>query len=235
MIQTNVKYMSDPARAERTVNLFINTTLGNMRQGTSKRYFDYVTDHIAKIEALSPSLLQDMSYLELACLIDNVGKSHYYENVEYDSIGLQMEYYRLLAAGLKEGCRHLIPIRLFMALPLKAFYACLERLSTESGLSVAFQDTLRRCSCRDSYTIGEFLAEKEAVLQRPWQSIKLPDDYIHMMEDAYNDIGTLLVDSFAMAFPMQFNIEEIFHRYAARSDMEEEHSDKKGANQSWKI
>ncbi len=160
MIQTNTAYMSDPARAERTVRRFMKLTLREMKQIQTQNYVDCITDKLIPAECLSPVTLWNMLYIELARRIAQMGGSPQYDGYQYDSWAYQMACYQCLAGILIEGTHRSITVRLFMALPLSAFYACLERLRAGGSMAAEFEYIRTSCSCKNGYTVGDFLAEK---------------------------------------------------------------------------
>lgn len=200
MIQTNTAYMSDPARAERTVRRFMKLTLREMKQMQTQNYVDYIMDKIAPAEDLSPETLEDMTYIELASLIAQVGGAACYDGYDYDSWSLQQSCYCYLAYILTDGKRRSITVRLFLALPLKAFYTCLESLFADGRMYEKFNYIRARCSYEDGYTIGDFLAEKLKKLSKAWLPIVPLDSYEDSVRAALGGIGRLLVDSFEAAF-----------------------------------
>lgn len=200
MIQTNTAYMSDPARAERTIRRFINLPLREMRQVQTQSYVDYIADKLVPIEGLTPEILWDMPYIQIACLIAQVGGSPQYDGYSYDSWALQMVYYQYLAAILRGASSSSLTIQLFMALPLKAFYACLESLCADGSMTAEFESIRADCSYRDGYAIEDFLAEKTKRLQKAWQPVVPLDAYERHIKTALQDIGKLLVGSFSTAF-----------------------------------
>lgn len=212
MIQTNTQYMSDPARAERVVRRFMNITLREMKQMQIRDYTSYLTNKLILTEGLSEKKLQNMSYLELACLIANVGGKPQYDGYSHDSWAQQMVYYQCLASILRDGRRRSIPVRLFMALPLHAFHACLDRICSTDLLSL---QSFKACCCyKDSDTIGDFLNEKIKVLNKAWQPVMSLTAYEDIIKTAYKDLGILLVDSFYAAFSQQLCTTDICSKYS---------------------
>ena len=196
MIQTDTAYMSDPARAERTVRRFMNLTLREMKQMQDQDYVGYITDRLVSIEGLSPERLPDMPYIELACLIHNVGGQPRYDGYDYNSWDQQLVFYQCLAGILMDGNLYSIPVRLFMALPLKAFYAGLNHLMKYFG-------RIRRlCSYREGYTISDFLEEKTQKLTKAWQPTTPLDSYQKTIIHSLSSIGFLLVESFQTGLPL---------------------------------
>lgn len=214
MIQTNTQYMSDPARAERTIRRFLNITLREMEQVQTQNYTKYITDKLVLTEGLSQKKIQNMTYIELACLIHNMGGKPQYDGYNYDSRARQLTYYQFVASILKDGKQRSISVRLFMALPLKAFYDCLERISCVDDLSKEFADIRSQCRYQDGYTIGDFLEEKLKTLYKTWRPVIPLSTYEHTIKTALKDIGRLLIDSLYMAFPQQFQAAEICRKYS---------------------
>ncbi|MCI8401854.1 MAG: hypothetical protein HFI38_07165 [Lachnospiraceae bacterium] len=212
MIQTNTQYMSDPARAERVIRRFMNVTLGEMKQMQTRNYTGYLTNKLILTEGLSEKKLQNMPYLELACLIASVGGKPWYDGYDHDSRARQMMYYQCLAGILRDGRRRSIPVRLFMALPLHAFYACLDRICGAGHPSL---QSVQVYSCyKDSYTVGDFVNEKIKLLNQAWQPVKSLTVYEGVIKTAYRDLGILLVDSFHTTFSQQICAADICNKYS---------------------
>lgn len=209
---TNTEYMSDPARAERTVRRFMDITLRELKRMQTRDYIGYITNKLVLTEGLSLKKLPDMSYAELACLIHHVGGKPQYDGYSHDSRAQQMAYYRCVADILQDGRRRSIPVRLFMALPMRAFYTCLKRVCKTGSKS--FDALLSLCSHKDGYTIGDFLAEKTRTLSKAWQPIMPLDAYERIIKDSYRDVGIVLIDCFCMVCPQQLHAEEICNKYA---------------------
>ncbi|MCI8888251.1 MAG: hypothetical protein HFG70_09230 [Hungatella sp.] len=213
MMQTNTQYMSDPARAERIVRRFMNLTLREMKQMQTRDYTNYLTYKLILTEELSPKKLLDISYPELACLIYNMGGNPRYDGYNHDSQAQQLAYYQCLASILRDGQKRSIPVRLFMALPLHAFYTALDSICGAEHPSL--QAYRAYYNYKDSYTVGDLLNEKIRVLNKPWQPIMPLASYEDVIKNAYRDLGGLLVDSFLTGLLPQLCMEDIRNKYSA--------------------
>lgn len=215
MMLTNPQYMSDEKRVERTVGRFQAIALSNLLRVQTRKYLEFMLEPMLKKEALSQEKLQNMPYIELACLIDNAGGNPLYDWTSHGSWMEQLYYYRCIAYVLIDGNKSFIPIKLFLALPLKAFYAYLDRASPGKGLLADFELLKSCCKYKEDYTIKDFLVEKTRETQKAWFPIEELEIYGEDMADTYKDIGRLLVDSFHKAFPIHFCIENIRKKYSA--------------------
>ena len=223
MIQTNTEYMSDKARVERTVQRFMNITIQELGAVQSKKYIDFITDEIIPREGLSAEKAQNMSYIEFACLIYHVGGNHKYDWHDHDSLSEQMFYFRCIAGALLDGGKVSIPIKLFLSLPLIAFYTYMDRVSAEGkNLLVEYSRIKARCQNpgKEGYTIRDFLLDKMGITNKAWIPINSLAEYESKIRTAYKDIGGLLVDSFHMAFPYRFHIKDIRDKYQNSLDEE---------------
>ena len=217
MIQNNTQYMSEPARAERAVRNFANVTLRELRNERTKKYMDYIMDTIRSKEYLVKEKVQDMTYMELACLIDSVGGNSDYDGFEYDSFDRRLGYYKLAAYTLMDKSMASIPVRMFLALPLKAFYGCLNSISPGNGLPAEFEAVRDCCDYTKDYTVKDFLAEKIGALNKAWAPVMSFEWYKDNVIQNHEDIGRLLIDSFHMAFPDSFHAESICKKYRKES------------------
>lgn len=196
MILTNTEYMSEPARVERVVRKFMNMTLRELRNTGTKKYLDYIIGTVTSGQGLSIEKGKDMSYAELACLIDKMGGDPRYDFFDLDSFTEQRLCYKMLAYTLTEGSRASIPVRMFSMIPLKAFYEY--RCLCLSGREPAdeFPYIEKCCGYKEGYTIKDFILEKTKVLERPWSLNGPLEEYEETVLDAYDDLGRLLVGSF---------------------------------------
>lgn len=224
MVQTNTEYMSDTARVERVVQKFMNMTLKEFKTPQTEQYIDFVVEEIIRREDLSGKRVQDMSYIEFACLIDQVGGNSLYDWKDHDSWSEQLFYFMCVAAMLVNGSKDSIPVRLFTALPLKAFYTYMgsNKCSYGSSLQSEFEHIAKCCQYNEDYTIMDFLSEKINVLNKAWKPIQSLEEYQQKMMAAHKDIGILLINSFRLAFPDRFHAEDIRDRYSDFFDFIEE-------------
>lgn len=242
MVQTNTEYMSDAARVERVVRKFMNMTVKELKKVQSKKFIDFITNEIIPKEGLSEEKVQHMSFMEFACLIDHVGGKPQYVWHNHDSLSERLFYYRCIAGALLEGSKASIPIKLFTALPLMAFYMYLDRVSVgEKDFREEYVYVKRHCSYREGYTIKDFLVEKITVINKAWVPIDSLAEYEDKMRTAYADLGRLLIDSFLMAFPDKFHPKDICQKYHHIADEREDDSsadefryeESKGINDDW--
>lgn len=218
--------MAEIYTTERIVQEFMDVTVKELRhrEETDKecrehlRYMSFITDDIVSKEHLSAEKIQDMTYTELICLIDQVGDDPRYDGKDQDSISRQFFYYLTLARALIEaGVLYngwvSEPVERFSKLSLKKFYAYLESVSDHEDLPAEFAYIKNCCEYRDYYTVGDFLSEKSWISRRAWNTTESLEEYGKKIRDAQKDIGRLLVDSFHLAFPDRFHVTDICSKY----------------------
>lgn len=199
MIQTNTEYMSDKARAERVVRRFMDMTLSELAAAQNSKCIEFITEEMIPREGFSEEEIQDITYLEFVRLINGVGGNSDYDWYDHDSYAEQLTYYKMLARALLNAGKVSIPVRLFMALPLKAFYTCLNNMSNRKALLKQFEGIKGRYS--DNCTIEDFLSAEIYEGNKVWVTIMPIDDYKEQMKAAHIHMGNVLVDSFCTAFP----------------------------------
>lgn len=200
-------------RVERIVHKFMDTPLKELRAVQTKKYIEFITDQLIRVEGLSAKKIEHMPYIELACLVNHVGGNPCYDWEDHDSYFEQMFYFRCLAGVLLDGNRTSIPVKLFLSLPLQEFYLYLDSISSQN-LMLEFEYNIKSCcSYKEGYTILDFLSEKGSALNKPWAPIEPAASYEERIKAAHRDIGRLLVDSFRKAFPQSFYAEKICEKY----------------------
>lgn len=214
MLQTNTEYMSDKKRIDRTVWRFLDTTIKELESANerAKKCMEFITEVIVPREGLSKDRIQNMSYRELACVVSSVGGNEDYEWESHDSYSEMLLYYRMLANILLEGKKVSIPIKLFLAIPIEAFYEYMSDCHKYNARALKndFLELKERCTnWKEGYTIGDFLNEKCEAAGKPWVLYTPIEKYTETIKLAHEDIGTLLVDSFSVAFPKEGYLRDI--------------------------
>lgn len=213
-MQTNTEYMSNPARVERVVQGLMCMTLGQMSNARTDAFIEFAAAELIEKEHLSAERMQDMPYIEFACLIDSIGGNPKYDYPDHDSAREQLALYKMAASILMEMGKSSIPVRLFLALPLKAFYTYMDSASAQGGMMDEFEAVRNYDShYKEGCTINDFLSEKMGAARKSWIPITSMEDYKQSIVNAYKGMGSLLVDSFRRAFPNRFHAEEVCRRY----------------------
>lgn len=225
MVQTNTAYMSDPARVERIVQRLMQMPLAEIEKSgcDAKAQHDrvgFVMFELVQRENLADDKIQKMSYAEFACLIDNVAKSSKYYWKDHSRLSEQLMYYKCLDGLLLEAARTSIPVRMFMALPLKAFYRHLINAADREGKDALRKELAYFKGYGEKCTIQEFLWNRNGVLNKSWMPFIPFKSYAKEIRIAHRDVGRVLVDSFRMAFPEQFNAERVLQKYTYKEDWE---------------
>ncbi len=236
MGKTNVEYMSEPARAERTVRRFMELTLHEMKavQLKNRNYAEWCTDDVISTEKLDREKAETMSYMDIICFLYNISADDRYKGTRtVDCTECPSDVrgdftYKMLARLLLDAERKSIPIRLFMALPLKAFYDCLERISGEALLYRECQvicceyTRLRELlsfemAKADGALIKDVLRLCNSITCMPWVPTQMSsENYRTKIMCAHRLLERLLVKSFKLTFPEQFCIDRVRTRYAQK-------------------
>lgn len=218
MVRTNTEYMSDGDTLDYVINKFINMTVKELNDIDSDDMND--TDReIIDMEELSETKMQDMTYIELAFLIHHVGGNddydNYYSSKSCDSYSLRLVLYRCFARVLLTGDEVSIPVRLFMAIPLRAFYKYLISISSDKKNELRREFYyMRKFFYNDpDYTLQNFIKDRIRETNKAWNPVGSIEEYKRKIKAAYGDIGRLLVKSFCLAFSDQYNIENICCKY----------------------
>lgn len=201
MFQTNTEYMSDKARAERVIRKFLNITLGELMTAQNRKCIEFITAELVARGGHPKRLMKYATYMEFVRMIDGVGGNPDYDWYDHNSYDEQLTYHKMLAKALLDSGKTLIPVRLFMALPLKAFYTGLSSMSGREVLLREFERIRGCCKYSDDYTIRDFLADKFSEGSKAWLPITPIQDYEENMRAAHIDMGKVLVYSFCTAFP----------------------------------
>lgn len=234
MEKTNREYMAEPARVERTLQRFTKMTLHELKavQQKKRNYAEWCMDGAIAIENLDREKAETMSYMDIICFLHNIWGDDRYAGIRngdgtaYPSDLCQDFTYKMLARLLLDVQMKSVPIRLFMELPLKAFYGYLERISRDALLSREY-----RMAC-DEYvklkdlstvelagvyeaTIKDVLRLCNNVFCMAWIPTQMElENYSQSIMSAYRLVERLLVKSFRLAFPEQFCMDRIRTRYA---------------------
>lgn len=204
----NTQYMSNPSRVESVITSFMNMTLRELLeldQATHNCYIDNILIGLGLREDRELSKEQlDMKYIELACLLN---RTYIVSEIE------QMAYCQYMAYFLMSGEHKSISVKMFMAVPLRSFYFYLDSISDKPGLLKQFKYIIDHCAYSDSYTIGNFIKEKYAIINQPWWIGSSIEEYRESIANACMDIGKLLFDSFQEAFSKQYPICSVLEKY----------------------
>lgn len=227
--------MAETYTTERIVQEFMDVTVKELRYrettdkeyGEHLRYISFITDDIISGEHLSAEKIQDMTYIELVCLIDQAGSNPRYDRKDHDSISRQLFYYLTLARALIEAGVFYNgwvsePVERFSKLSLEKFYVYLDSVSDHEDLQAEFSYIKNCCEYRDYYTVGDFISEKSWKSRRAWNTIESLEEYGKKIIDAQKDIGRLLVDSLHLAFPDRFHVMDICNKYHDSIESEKE-------------
>lgn len=225
MVQTNTAYMSDPARVERIVQRLMQMPLAEIEKNGCDAEAQHSRVRFAMVEFtqrenLLDDKIQDMTYAEFACLIDNVAKSSKYYWKDHSRMSEQLMYYKCLDGLLLEAAKTSIPVRMFMALPLEAFYHYLINAAGSKDKDALRKELAYFKGYGEKCTIQEFLWNRNGVLNKFWMPFIPFKNYAKEIRMAHRDIGRVLVDSLRMAFPEQFNVERVLWKYAYKEDWE---------------
>lgn len=203
--------MSDMEKVGRIVQEMRDMRLSEFKEPKTRKCIEFITDEIFSREGLSKEKARDMTYIELAHLIDNVGGNPKYDDPDHDSWAVQLYQYGSVESALILESRVSEPVRLFMDLKLHHFceYMELEHMKNSRHYreDQPAMNSLIECireSCSKSFflcTIRLFLSAKTKILNQAWYPMESPYIYARNIRNAHRDIGRVLVSSFHMAFP----------------------------------
>lgn len=233
MEKTNMEYMSEPTRVERTLQRLIKMTLHELKdmQQKNREYLGWCMDAVAVIENLDKEKAETMSYMDIICFLYNSSGDARYESTRSEDgttcsgSDWQDFTFKMLAKFLLDAQTRNIPIRFFMSLPLKAFYGYLERISQDTFLPRECQAICRQYTElksllttkmveADEATIADVLTLCERIIDRAWSPTRMSlKSYGQYIVRAHCILGWLLARSFKLAFPQQFCIERIRKEY----------------------
>ena len=218
MMQVSLEYYLPMTEVERIVQEFMNVTVGELKSVECSQFIDRIIGDIISIERLSAEKVQDMTYMELICLIDHVEQSPKYSRDDRGSVTKQMYYCLNLARALIDagtmfhGWGSKVVER-FQKLPIEQFYAYIDSIAVGKDMSAEFEYIRGCCEYEDYYSILDFFLEKSWRSDRPWRMAEPLEEFGDKIRNYSKDIGRILVDSFHMAFPDQFHVEDICSRY----------------------
>ena len=217
----------EPAEVERIVRRFMAMPLQEIKQYQTAGVptADCFTDAIIAVENLDKNKTPYMDFMDIFCLIEQIS-----ENLEYESIMddgatrtpqmFKIFHYRMLMIYLRNAYDRSIPVKLFLALPVKSFYAFLESVSCSKEMNTEY-DCVKGCIQsimknfnENTSTIKQVLDAVSGALQKAWcpTSIQITS-YQRMILEAYGLLGRLLIGSFKMAFKHRFNVEYVKEKY----------------------
>lgn len=236
MSQTNKQYMSDEARIGRVVRNLMDVEIKALKNPQNQKHIDHVVWDIVAVEELSEQKLRDgMTYAEFASLAHFIGGHPDYDAFfGSDSYLEQMLYFRNLAHILTTktgGNLAAIPAKMFLGIPLKAFYSYMIGTVPKGSpaywsLKTDFSIIQKDCPRWGEYTIENFLWHSLNTARKEWLPTQPIEEHREAVHAAYLDIGRLLVDSFRAVFPEKFQIDEIFRKYCgSREENPKENAD----------
>lgn len=238
MEKTNFEYMSEPARVNRAVKGFMQMKLREFRAIQLKNR-DFVTlcvrDAI-KFEGLDEEKVQEMPYLTLACLFDNMGNDETYgyicsyDNTPYSCKAFKQCVIKIWNTLLLDVYRKSTTVRLFTSLPVNAFYSCMNRFASgkkpvQDGLLREYAYVRQYCTDlgktvrvkpvdMDKATIKDVLQLCNTVLNSPWLPTEMAvQTYQKNLLCAHCILEKVLVKSFKQVFPREFQMDKVYDVY----------------------
>lgn len=219
MMQVNTEFYLPMAEAERIVQEFMNMTVRELKSVEDSKFINRIISDIISEEHLSADKVQDMTYMEMICLIDHVGGNARYDRGGYDSVTRQMLYCLNLARALMEagtllcGRQGSEAVNKFQNLPIEQFYAYIDSGTAGQDMSDELEYIRNCCEYQDYYSILDFLLEKSWKADRPWRMAESLEEFGERIRTFLKDIKRLLIDSFRMAFPDRFHVADICDKY----------------------
>lgn len=218
MMQTSLEYYLPMAEVERIVLGFMNVTVTELKSVKDNKFINRIIDDIIIEEHLSTEKVQDMAYMELACLIDRIGQIPRYDRSGCDSKTRQMYHYLNLARALIEAGSMfdgwgIETVGRFLKIPIEQFYVYMDSIAAEKDWLVEFEYIRSCCEYKDYYSILDFLLEKLWLSDRPWRMAEPLEEFGERIRTISGDISRLLIDSFHLAFPDRFHVTDICSKY----------------------
>ncbi len=229
------EYYSDPETVASAVHRFMNITVDEMNNTKIvNRNFRVMTSEILQREGVDTSLLDNMNYTDLITMLEMSKDSKY--TVKYnkysDEICTSEVYnlfiYKVLLLIILEAAKNAIPIRLFLELPLQAFYAYIENVKggkeQHNDYAVIGNEIERlHGEFKKDISIKELLMKAREKVCKDWGIVDKPiDEYKQMVFDELMLVKRVLALTFMEVFPERFTLFEEDVKYAKiRADYEE--------------
>lgn len=219
--------ISEPAEVECIVRRFMAMQLHEIKQyqTADAPTASCFTESIIAIENLDTDRTQYMDFMDIFCLIEHISENPDYEYTRDDgstrsSQLFKIFHYRMLMRYLRNAYDRSIPVKLFLALTVKSFYAFLESVSCSKEINDEY-DCVKGCIRsvmknfdEDTSTIKQVLDAVSDTLQKAWLPTAMQiTSYQCMIMKAHALLGRLLVGSFKMAFRHRFNVEYVKEKY----------------------
>lgn len=216
---TNTEYMSSRDTLDYVMKKFTNMTIKDF-EAFSPDGMELIDGVIVEMNDLSEKKMQDMTYIEFAFLLHNVGKNTDYTTLEYSRV-IQMQIYFILARVMLDGNKQSIPIiRMFLAVPLKAFYEYMISLSgrRRGELRQEYYYMKKNFRNNSDYTIQDYIEAQVSESKSSWNLTTSLEEYGKRIEAAHKAMGRLLVRSFYLAFADEYSADDICRKYQLRDD-----------------
>ena len=217
----------EPAQVDHIIRRFMSMPLQEIKQyqRADVPLADCFTEAIIDVEELDKKKTQYMDFLDIFCLIEHISENPAYETTRDDGSDcsaylFKIFHYRMLMRYLLNANERAIPVKLFLALPVRAFYAYLENVACNKEMYNEFN--LVKCCIREfmkdfdenTTTIKQVLDAVSKTLQKEWLPMSLSSDkYESMIMKTYELLGRFLIGSFKMAFKHRFNLEYVKEKY----------------------
>ena len=218
MMLVDTEFYLPMAEAGRIVREFMNVTVKEFKAVECDKFINCIINDIISKEHLSAEKVQDMTYIELICLIDHAGGNSKYDRDGCDSVTRQMFYCLNLARALIEAGamfhgRGTEAVDKFQKLPIEQFYAYMDSIAAWKDMSAEFAYIRDCCEYRDYYSILDFILEKSWQSDRPWRMAEPLEKFGERIRTISKDIERILIDSFHMVFPDRFHVTDICNKY----------------------
>ena len=218
MMQMSLEYLLSMEEVGHIVQKFMDVTVKELQSVNCSQFINRIIDDIISQEHLSADKVQDMTYIELICLIDNVRGNSKYERDGQDSVTRQMFYclnlaFSLIEAGALLDGRGSEDVDRFQDLPIEQFYAYMDSIAVGKDMYAELECIRNGCEYEDYYSILDFFLEKSWKSRRPWSMAESLEEFGEGIKAVPKDIRRLLIDSFYMAFPDRFHVTDICNKY----------------------
>lgn len=221
------EYYSDPKAVASAVHKFMNITVDEISNTKSVDHrLKVITAEIIVTEGLDKDMLGKMNYTDLIAMLEMSGDVKY--EGEYNSHEIctsevfNLFMYKHLLLIILEAANNAIPIRMFLELPLQAFFMYLESVlnkgvkeqSMVNGYAAVTREMQRLHNSgffcppglgKEDISIKELLIKVRDKVTKAWEIVDMSiNEYRQMMIDELLLAKRVLALTFMETFPERF-------------------------------
>lgn len=218
-------YYKEDKNVMDTVNRLVFMKLSEMRklESAKKNRVSLFADEAIGVEELDRGSCEDMTYLELMCILRNSQCSSDY-NFRYPGSDRHMGSYEnylfyadALSQYLYDASDRSTVVRKFMLIPVKRMCEVFECEMMWEDIVKEYKKLKKIEDAgfdADNLTVKDVLDACREIGFKAWHPACLhPSEYIRNIKSAHTLEANLLIRSFSAKYPEVYNIEEIRERY----------------------